>query len=119
MATAQLVSAVPFYAGLTLEEISGHGVRWQDRDAAAKFPQAPGASELDDAAEVDAGDVGATDTELEGYRSLWDAPEVLHSPSLAFLHPDAPDADTLARTIAERSLGAAATAGAIAVEAGR
>ena len=29
MATAQLVEAVPFYAGLTLEEIGGKGVRWQ------------------------------------------------------------------------------------------
>ena len=38
MATAQLMQAVPFYAGLTLEEIGGKGVRWQERDAAGAFP---------------------------------------------------------------------------------
>jgi NADH-quinone oxidoreductase subunit G len=38
MATAQLVDAVPFYAELTLEEIGGKGVRWQDRDAARAHP---------------------------------------------------------------------------------
>jgi NADH-quinone oxidoreductase subunit G len=39
-ATEQLVDAVPFYDGLTLEEIGGRGVRWQDRRAAAGFPGA-------------------------------------------------------------------------------
>jgi NADH-quinone oxidoreductase subunit G len=29
---------VPFYAGLTLEEIGGKGIRWQDRDAAGAYP---------------------------------------------------------------------------------
>ena len=38
MATAQLAAAVPFYGGLTLEELAGHGVRWQERDAAALWP---------------------------------------------------------------------------------
>jgi len=33
MASAQLFASVPFYAGLTLEEIGGKGVRWQDREA--------------------------------------------------------------------------------------
>jgi NADH-quinone oxidoreductase subunit G len=40
MATAQLTEAVPFYAGLTLEEIGGRGVRWQEREQAAAFPVA-------------------------------------------------------------------------------
>ncbi|HLH65580.1 MAG TPA: NADH-quinone oxidoreductase subunit NuoG [Solirubrobacteraceae bacterium] len=34
-AFAQLVDAVPFYAGLTLEEIGGRGVRWPARPQAA------------------------------------------------------------------------------------
>jgi NADH-quinone oxidoreductase subunit G len=34
MASQQLFDGVPFYAGLTLEEIGGKGVRWQDREAA-------------------------------------------------------------------------------------
>jgi NADH-quinone oxidoreductase subunit G len=37
-ASQQLFDAVPFYAGLTLEEIGGKGVRWQDRPAAEAFP---------------------------------------------------------------------------------
>src|SRR4029077_2776976 len=31
MASAQLFAAVPFYDGLTLDEIGGKGVRWQER----------------------------------------------------------------------------------------
>ncbi|HWX96866.1 MAG TPA: molybdopterin-dependent oxidoreductase [Solirubrobacteraceae bacterium] len=38
MASAQLFETVPFYAGLTLEEIGGKGVRWQEREAAAAYP---------------------------------------------------------------------------------
>ena len=38
MASQQLFDAIPFYAGLTLEEIGGKGVRWQDRDAARAHP---------------------------------------------------------------------------------
>ncbi|HTR89261.1 MAG TPA: molybdopterin-dependent oxidoreductase [Solirubrobacteraceae bacterium] len=32
-ASEQLFAAVPFYAGLTLDEIGGRGVRWQEREA--------------------------------------------------------------------------------------
>ncbi|HEY1687923.1 MAG TPA: NADH-quinone oxidoreductase subunit NuoG [Solirubrobacteraceae bacterium] len=42
MATAQLVQEIPFYAGLTLEEIGGRGVRWQERPAASAFPASEG-----------------------------------------------------------------------------
>jgi NADH-quinone oxidoreductase subunit G len=38
MASQQLFDAVSFYAGLTLEEIGGKGVRWQERDAAGAYP---------------------------------------------------------------------------------
>ena len=38
MASAQLAQSVPFYAGLTLEEIGGKGVRWQEREAAKAHP---------------------------------------------------------------------------------
>ncbi len=38
MASRQLFDAVAFYAGLTLEEIGGKGVRWQDRPAAEAYP---------------------------------------------------------------------------------
>jgi NADH-quinone oxidoreductase subunit G len=38
MASQQLFDAVPFYAGLTLEEIGGKGIRWQERSAAEAYP---------------------------------------------------------------------------------
>ena len=38
MASQRLFDAVPFYSGLTLEEIGGRGVRWQDRPAAGAYP---------------------------------------------------------------------------------
>ena len=40
MATAKLFEAVPFYAGLTLDELGGRGVRWTERPAAAGWPVA-------------------------------------------------------------------------------
>ena len=33
-----MFDAVPFYAGLTLEEVGGRGVRWQERAAAEAYP---------------------------------------------------------------------------------
>jgi NADH-quinone oxidoreductase subunit G len=43
MASQQLFDAVPFYSGLTLEEIGGKGVRWQERPEAGAYggPQPP------------------------------------------------------------------------------
>jgi NADH-quinone oxidoreductase subunit G len=38
MASQQLFDAVPFYGGLTLDEIGGKGVRWQEREAASAYP---------------------------------------------------------------------------------
>ena len=98
-ASQALFGAVPFYGGLTLEEIGGRGVRWQEREAASAFP-APQASARQLlragklAAEPDGAAAGT------GYRSLWDAPEVEFSPALRFLSPRAPR---------ERPAGAAVT----------
>jgi NADH-quinone oxidoreductase subunit G len=81
-ASRRLFEAVPFYAGLTLEEIGGRGVRWPEREAAASFPAAaeiPGASEI--------AETPADALELAGFRSVWDAPEVEFSPALSFLFP--------------------------------
>jgi NADH-quinone oxidoreductase subunit G len=36
-ASEQLFAAVPFYAGLTLEQIGGRGVRWQERPQASDY----------------------------------------------------------------------------------
>jgi NADH-quinone oxidoreductase subunit G len=38
MAFAQMVEAVPFYKGITLEQIAGRGVRWPEREEASAFP---------------------------------------------------------------------------------
>ena len=92
MASRQLFERVPFYGGLTLEEIGGRGVRWQEREAAAAFP-------AEDPAGETAGETGSlaelaaqvladgTDgaSAAVGYRSLWDAPEVRFSPAFDFL----------------------------------
>ena len=37
-ALAAIASEVPFYAGITHEEIGGRGVRWQEREAASALP---------------------------------------------------------------------------------
>ncbi len=85
MASARLFEAVPFYAGLTLEEIGGRGVRWQDRPAAAEFPAPVGAVTHERPLRLAA--AGGDAAELAGYRSVWDAPEVEASPALRFLFP--------------------------------
>ena len=78
--SAKVFAAVPFYEGLTLEEIGGNGVRWQERDAAAKAP----GGELPDAP------LGTPPEPPEGLRlgtrpSLWTGREVRHAPVLRFL----------------------------------
>ena len=85
MASKQLVEAVPFYAGLTLEEIGGDGVRWPERDeSAAAYPQAnlgPFDITRPAAAAQSNGKL-----RLGSFRSIWAGPEVENSPALAFLH---------------------------------
>jgi len=83
MASAQLFAAVPFYAGLTLEEIGGRGVRWQERAAAQAVPEGPSGP-------FDAGTPVAAPTpngalRLGTFRSIWASPEVEVSPALKFL----------------------------------
>jgi NADH-quinone oxidoreductase subunit G len=78
--TALIADAVPFYAGLTLDEIGGDGVRWQDRDAASAAPEAePPTGRLE---QPPAAPDGLT---LASAPTLWTGPAVEHSPSLRFL----------------------------------
>ena len=83
MASKQLFEAVPFYAGITLEEIGGRGLRWQERDGAAGFPRPAHAPASTSPPESVIAPEHAAD--LAGYRSVWDAPEVEHSPAFDFL----------------------------------
>jgi NADH-quinone oxidoreductase subunit G len=80
MVTALIAEAVPFYAGLTLDEIGGDGVRWQDRDAASAVPSAELSSEP--LAQPPAAQEGLV---LASAPTLWTGPEVEYSPSLRFL----------------------------------
>jgi NADH-quinone oxidoreductase subunit G len=60
-ASQQLFDAVSFYSGLTLEQIGGRGVRWQEREAAAVAVGAgsgAGSSERDGEAATPAEDAG-------------------------------------------------------------
>ena len=78
--TGLIAEAVPFYAGLTLDEIGGDGVRWQDRHAASALPEAELSAEP-----LEQPPAAAEGLVLAGVPSLWTGPAVEHSPSLRFL----------------------------------
>jgi NADH-quinone oxidoreductase subunit G len=82
MAFAQLVQAVPFYEGLTLEEIGGRGLRWPEREQAAAFPSGAAPEPAPAARRRRRPADGAL--RLGTYRSIWAAPEVEISPSLQY-----------------------------------
>jgi NADH-quinone oxidoreductase subunit G len=94
-ALAAITDAVPFYSGITVEEIGGRGVRWQDRPTASSFP-------VDSDAKVGVGSpserfapkaseegVPATTPSLTlgTYRDLWVGPITELNPPLRFLQP--------------------------------
>ncbi len=85
MVTARLIAAVPFYAGLTLDEIGARGVRWPAREQASAAPAAAlGPFDLETAP---AAAPANGSLRLGTFRSIWAAPEVGASPALKFLHP--------------------------------
>jgi NADH-quinone oxidoreductase subunit G len=99
-ALAAIASEVPFYAGITEEEIGGLGIRWQRRDAASSFPSAPGHPAEGSSPAVPTSHVGKTgglpggaaeaaDGHLRvgAYRDLWAAEVTERSPALRFLAP--------------------------------
>jgi NADH-quinone oxidoreductase subunit G len=82
MVTALVAEAVPFYDGITLDEVGGLGVRWQERGAASSLPvEHPPDGPL---AEPPAAPAGLR---LAAAPSLWSAEEIRRSPSLRFLEP--------------------------------
>ncbi len=78
--TALIADAVPFYAGLMLDEVGGDGVRWQDRDAASALQEA----ELSTSA-LEQPPAAPDGLVLAAAPTLWTGPAVEHSPSLRFL----------------------------------
>jgi NADH-quinone oxidoreductase subunit G len=80
--TARLAEDVRIYGGLTLDEIGGKGVRWQDRDAASGLGDAP--LPADPLAEPPEPPDGIL---LGALPSLWASPVTDHAASLNFLAP--------------------------------
>jgi NADH-quinone oxidoreductase subunit G len=87
----QLVAEVPFYAGLTLDQLEGRGVRWPEREQAAAIVTdgdrtVPGSAS---AAQSGAGNGAPPNGALRlgTYRPIWAAPECEISPSLQYLIP--------------------------------
>jgi len=85
-ALAAIARDVPFYVGVTEEEIGGLGVRWQERPAAADFPQAPGTAAGPEARETPPAPTNGA-LQIGTYRDLWAAEVTDRSPALRFLRP--------------------------------
>jgi NADH-quinone oxidoreductase chain G len=85
LVSEQIFKAVPFYDGLTLDEIGGRGIRWPEREAAAKL-QAP---DLPDGQLEDPPEAAEANGRLRlGTRpSLWTGYVTRHAPILQFLKP--------------------------------
>ncbi|MFZ0043196.1 MAG: molybdopterin-dependent oxidoreductase, partial [Solirubrobacteraceae bacterium] len=91
----QLVADVPVYAGLTLDAIAGHGIRWPERAQVAAFdashkeplglPPAPVPVTTPAPSPHPDGDAVFR---LGTYRPVWAAPECEISPALKFLVPE-------------------------------
>jgi NADH-quinone oxidoreductase subunit G len=105
IAFSQLVEAVPFYNGITLEQIGGRGVRWPEREEASAFPDVGDLTDMDllssqtsSAEDGYAGRHGRRPPRqalrLGTFRPIWASPEVEISPALQF---------TIARQQAELS----------------
>jgi NADH-quinone oxidoreductase subunit G len=77
--SARLFGAVPFYAGLTLEEIGGRGVRWPERHALDSSWEP---AKLEIPAGAPAAQAGAL--RLGTWRPLWAHKDVDVSPILQF-----------------------------------
>jgi NADH-quinone oxidoreductase subunit G len=85
-AFSQLVDAVPFYRGLTLDEIAGRGVRWPETPAADAFPAATrSAAPTAPSSTPTAPAPGNGGLRLGTYRPIWAGAEVEISPALHFL----------------------------------
>jgi NADH-quinone oxidoreductase subunit G len=80
MVTALIAEAVPFYAGITLDEVGGNGIRWQERDAASGLDAPEPAAEP-----LERPPAAAEGLVLAGAPTLWTGAAVEHSASLRFL----------------------------------
>jgi NADH-quinone oxidoreductase subunit G len=83
---AEIAREVPFYAGITHEEIGGSGVRWQQRAAAGELPAAPPARPSAPKASA-ASQPRQSQLLLGTYRDLWADEVAERNPALRFLVP--------------------------------
>jgi NADH-quinone oxidoreductase subunit G len=81
-----IASDVPFYAGVSHEEIGGKGVRWQEREAAAAFPAVVRAAESASGGPAPPAAANG-DLRLGTYRDLWATAVTERNPALRFLTP--------------------------------
>jgi NADH-quinone oxidoreductase subunit G len=97
-ALAALAGEIPFYAGVTHEELGGRGIRWQDREAAGKAPALPSSARaerspadgeglVESSAGAPPAASSANEIRLGTYRDLWAAEAAERSPALRFLVP--------------------------------
>jgi NADH-quinone oxidoreductase subunit G len=86
MVFAQLVQAVPFYRGITLEAIAGRGVRWPELDVASELPAPVAGQARHGRPATSAAAIASSNGALRlgTYRSIWASPEVEISPALKF-----------------------------------
>ncbi|MGZ4272078.1 MAG: molybdopterin-dependent oxidoreductase, partial [Solirubrobacteraceae bacterium] len=85
MATTRMAEHVPFYAGITLDELGGRGVRWQEREAAAAYASSADAGPFGLELPPARSRVSGSELRLGTFRSIWAGPEVANSPALHFL----------------------------------
>jgi NADH-quinone oxidoreductase subunit G len=79
----QMVEAVSFYGGLTLEEIGGRGVRWQEREQASALESVP----LPDTQLETPPELPREGLRLGTVPSLWSGRETQYAAVLRFLAP--------------------------------
>jgi NADH-quinone oxidoreductase subunit G len=87
-ALSALASEVPFYAGLTPEEIGGTGVRWQDREAGSAWSAGDGVVAEDVRSDAATPSPAPSGLRLGTYRDLWAGEVTDRNVALRFLAPE-------------------------------
>ncbi len=83
-----IASEVPFYAGLTPEEIGGTGVRWQEREAGAAWGPGDGVAASDQTSSTTTPSPVPSGLRLGTYRDLWADETTERNVALRFLVPE-------------------------------
>jgi NADH-quinone oxidoreductase subunit G len=87
-ALAAIANEVPFYAGLSPEEIGGTGIRWQERDEGAAWGPADGIAASDRTSSATTPSTVPSGLRLGTYRDLWADEVTERNVALQFLAPE-------------------------------